>query len=347
MSIALPPPPPRHLGTHPRRSTGTTWRCAPALAALALGAGTPAWAQQAPVAGSPASSASPAAGTTDQVLEATRRSVRSSAEWLARGVDSWFGDRPFKDGGQVSDGRLSLGYLHRQDDGSSVTLRFNARFRLPNLEQRAYVFVGRDNPREVITDKPGAFSRQQRLLTETRNDQRFLAGLGLSLHDRVDLRVGFRGGLKPYAQARYRQPFVLGPRDIVDFRQTLFWTVDDHFGSTTALSWEHALSSNLALRWLNAATITQEKPKFDWSTSIGAYRAFPQQRLLSLELLLNGLQGSGVNVADYGVQAKWEQPVHKDWLIGELIVGHFWPRQDAASERTKAWALGAGLKLKF
>ena len=47
------------------------------------------------------------------------------------------------------------------------------------------------------------------------------------------------------------------------------------------------------------------------------------------------------------LQAKWEQPVHKDWLIGELIVGHFWPRQDAASERTKAWALGAGLKLKF
>ncbi len=287
------------------------------------------------------------APATDLALEATRQSVRSTAEWLARGVDSWFGDRPFKDGGQVSDGRLSLGYLHRQDDGSSLTLRFNARFRLPNLEQSAYLFVGRDNPREVITDRPGAFSRQQRLLTDNNADQRFLAGLGLALHDSVDLRVGIRGGLKPYAQARYRKPWELGPRDIVDFRQTLFWTLDDRFGATTALSWEHAVASNLALRWLNAATITQEKPKFDWSTSIGAYRAFPNQRLLSLELLLNGVQGSGVNVADYGVQAKWEQPVHQDWLLGELIVGHFWPRKDAASDRSTTWALGAGLKLKF
>lgn len=322
-----------------RRARPTPSRSLPALAgALA--------ALLLPVAATAADPA-PTTTTTDEVLNTARGSVRSTAEWLARGVDSWFGDRPFKDGGQVSDGRLSLSLLHRQDEGSSINLRFNARFRLPNVEQRAYLFVGRDNPRELITDKPGALSRQQRLLTDTSAEQRLLAGIGLALHDAVDLRLGFRGGLKPYAQARYRSFWQLGPRDLVDFRQTVFWTVADQFGSTTALSWEHAFSSTLAGRWLNATTITQAVRRFDWSSSLGAYQAMGDQRLLSLEGLVSGQQGSGVTVGDYGLQAKWEQPIHQNWLLGEVLVGHFWPRKDVASERASVWAVGASVKMRF
>ncbi len=285
--------------------------------------------------------------TADEMIDTTRRSVRSTAEWLARGVDSWFGDRPFSEGGQVTDGRISLGILHRQDEGNSVSLRFNARFRLPNLERRAYVFVGRDNPRELITDKPGALARQQRLLTDSNADQRVVAGFGLSLHEAVDFRVGFRGGLKPYAQARYRKPWQLGPRDLLELRETVFWSIDDHLGSTTALSWEHAVSSTTAVRWLSSATITQVVRHFDWSTSLGAYRAFGDQRLASAEWLMSGQQGTGVNVADYGWQLRWEQPIHRSGLLGEVLVGHFWPRKDAASERGRAWALGGTLKMRF
>jgi hypothetical protein len=95
------------------------------------------------------------------VIESARSSVRSTAEWLARGVDSWFGDRPFEEGGSVTDGRLSLSILRRQRENADIDLRFNARFRLPNLEQRIYLFIGRDNPREVIADRPGSFSSRE------------------------------------------------------------------------------------------------------------------------------------------------------------------------------------------
>lgn len=281
------------------------------------------------------------------MMETARRSVRSSAEWLARGVDSWFGDKPFKDGGQVTDGRLSMSLLKRRDESADFSVRFNARFRLPNVEEHTYLFIGRDNQREVVTDQPGAFSRQQRLLPENAEDRSFFAGLGLALYDAVDFRLGVRGGLKPYAQARYRRPWELGPRDLVEFRETLFWTLDDHFGSTTALSYEHALSSTLAARWLNAATITQDSGKFEWSSSLGLYKSLGQQRLLSLEALASGKQGSGVGVSDYGLQTKWEQPVYRDWLLGEILVGHFWPRKDALSERRRAWAVGGSLMMRF
>ena len=286
-------------------------------------------------------------GQTEGAIESARSSVRSTAEWLARGVDSWFGDKPFTDGGSVTAGRISLGVLKRQDEGFDVDLRFNARFRLPNIEEQTYFFFGRDNPREVISDKPGAFSRQQRLLAETAADRSFFAGLGRSVSDSVDFRIGFRGGLNPYVQGRYRKPWMPGPADLVEFRQTLFWSLDDHLGSTTALSWERAYSPTLAGRWLNAATITRVNRKFEWNSSLGAYKALGGQRLLSLEALATGKQGSGVAVSDYGLQTRWEQPIHKDWLLGELVLGHFWPRNDATQPRGRAWALGGTVKMKF
>jgi len=273
--------------------------------------------------------------------------VRSTAEWLARGVDGWFGDQPFEDGGKVSDGRLSVGLLHRQDEGSSLNVRFNARWRLPNAEKSAYLFIGRDNPRDVVTDKPGTFSRQQRLLPQGADDRSFIAGFGLSPTDAIGLRVGFRGGLKPYVQARYSKPWALDDRRLLEFRQTVFWTVDDHVGATAALSYEQALSSTLAARWLNSVTVTQVVKKIEWSTSLGAFKSLGDQRLLTLELLANGQQDSGVGVSDYGLQSRWEQPLGRDWLLGELVLGHFWPRPDALSPRGRAWAIGTTLKLKF
>ena len=295
---------------------------------------------EAPSAGAPPAQA-------DELAESARRTVRSSAEWLARGVDSWFGNRPFSEGGDVTDGRLSLAWVTRQHETPDFSMRFNARFRLPNIEKRTYLFLGRDDQRDVVTDKPDAFSRQQRLLRENTADRSFFAGLGMRLRESVDFRLGLRGGLKPYAQARYWQLWQLGGADLVDFRETLFWTAGDQVGSTTVLSYEHAFSSTLAGRWLNAATITQRSKNFEWSSSLGVYKALGDQRLLSLEALFSGVQGSGVGVSDYGLQTKWEQPIHKDWLLGEILVGHFWPRADALSARGRAWALGTSVKMKF
>ncbi len=284
---------------------------------------------------------------TVELIETTRQSARATAFWLARGVDSWFGDKPFQEGGNVSDGRLSLSLFKRQDDNFQVSLRFNARFRLPNVEEKTYLFIGRDNEREVVTDKPGGLSRQDRLLSDNRDDRSFFAGFGRDISEAVDFRLGIRGGLKPYAQARYRQLWQINNRDLAEFRQTVFWTLQDHFGSTTVLSFERPFSRTLVARWLNAATITQKNRKFEWSSSLGAYKAFGEQRLLSLEALASGTQGSGVGVSDYGVQTKWEQPIYRNWLVGEVLLGHFWPKRDPSTERERAWAIGTRLKMRF
>lgn len=281
-------------------------------------------------------------------LEATRRGVRDTFEWLARRIDGWFGDTPIEPGASaVGHGYLSLAVLRREGERTDVDVRFDARLHLPNIERSAYVFVGRDNERDTVSDKADMASRQQRGLAENRGEQSFFAGVGMTLRDLFDFRVGFRGGLKPYAQARYREHWRLAEVSEAEFRQTFFWSLDDHFGSTTSLGFQHTPTRELALRWLNQATITERSRRLEWTTLLGGYQAFGEQRQLSLEAVLLGAQKTGVKATDYGLRLKWEQPLYADWLIGEAIVGHYWPRPDAASERTGAWAFGLGLRLRI
>jgi hypothetical protein len=285
--------------------------------------------------------AGPASPDTVPVLESTRASVRSTAEWLARGVDSWFGDRPFKDGGKVTDGRMAVYLLKRQDESLDVNVRFNARFRLPNLEESAYLFFGRDNQRDLITDRPGPFTRQQRLLTETAANQSFFAGFGLALQESVDFRLGFRGGLNPPRCATASPGCV---RSTGGLRQTVFWSLSDPSGPPRRF--------NMPIRrpggpLADGGHDHPESKKFEWSSIVGTYKSLGGQRLLSFEALASGEQRPHLGLSDLGVQAKWEQPVYKNWLLGEVVVGHFWPRKDPLTPRGKAWALGAGLKMQF
>ncbi|RMX05074.1 hypothetical protein D8I35_14095 [Corticibacter populi] len=273
--------------------------------------------------------------------------------WTYRGshalvstVDSWFGDEPFDQRGKVS-GYVRVNTLWEEGQGTKANARFRLRAGLPNLRRSAYAFVGQDNEREEIIDQPEAFRREQLLLRESRSgDQSFFAGLGYALKDDIDLRLGVRGGFNLYAQARYRTQWMLSPRDAVYFRESLFWSVDDSFGSTTALDYEHALSPTLVLRWANVGTVTRRSDGFEWQSSVGFFKDYTGLRTASVEALVQGRTGS-VDVSNYGIRSAWRQPLYKDWLFGKLTVGHFWPRDKVEDNRRDAWAVDFGLEMHF
>jgi hypothetical protein len=310
----------------------------------------PPLAPQAREPGQAEASESPTPAPTpelDELLESTRRTVRSTAEWLARSVDGKFGDKSFDEGGKVGNGRVDLALHKRQRVRRELDLRFNASFRLPNLEHRVHMFIGNDDSRDVVTDSPQSFSQQQRLLESRPPDNAFFAGIKVPLLEFFEFRLGVHGPFKPFAQASFDTSWKPTEADVFEFRETLFVTPADHFGSTTVGSYAHALSPTLAVRWVNSATITRVTDRFAWNSSIGAYRAFGEQRVLSVEALFSGFQGSGVGVSEYGLQTRWEQPIYRTWLLAEIAIGHFWPRKDALSERARLWGAGVTLKMKF
>ncbi len=281
-------------------------------------------------------------------VESAQVAARNAAEWLASGVDSWFGTRPFSDGGQVRDGQISLKYYGRQGQSPEYSLTFNAQFKLPNLESHTYLFTGRGTPDAVVSAKPAVFATKQQLLQPTSaQDNVFFAGLGRPVSDSVDARIGFQGGLNLYAQGHYVKAWRLAASDGVEFSQTFFVTVKDRLGSSTVVSYQHQFSPTLVGRWLNAVVATQADPDAQWNGSLGAFKSLGDQRLLSVELLASAKQNTGLPLTDYGLQMRWEQPVLHNRLLGELVFGHFWPQSLVPGDRSTAWAFGTGLKMKF
>lgn len=282
----------------------------------------------------------------DSVMVQGRGMVRSVTEGVARRVDRWFGDKPFEQGGRIS-GSIGFKVLARQHDEPNQSVNFRARLDLPNLSDKLFIFVGKENEREMITDRPEEFRRRELLLpVDRRDEERVFAGVGAALMDALEFRVGVRGGFKPYAQARYRRDWMMTGNDALAFRETVFWRPADGVGSTTALNYSHALSSSVALRWQNAATISEDTDGWTWSTSVGAFKLYGKDHTASLEAIVTGDTGEKDNISEYGVRAVWERPVYRDWTILELSIGHFWPREDGDDAR-KHWALGLGVKVNF
>ncbi|TVP90127.1 MAG: hypothetical protein EA347_03500 [Thioalkalivibrio sp.] len=281
------------------------------------------------------------------VLEVTREGLHESAYWLVTNVDSWFGERPFEEHGRVS-GTLRTRALYREDDGLDTDFRYRLQVHMPNVSEWGYLFIGRDNERELIRDEDEAFRREQSLLPESRDeDQTFFVGIGRLLRENLDVRLGVRGGYKLYAQARYRKTWWVTDDSNIDYRQTLFIAVADGLGTTTGLNYALALGPDTAFRWRNSATIGTETDGVEWSTSLGLYRTFGRDHELSFELLGKGDTDGAVLVKEYGLRAIYSRPLYRDWIIGELIGGYFWPRGEEDPERYETAAAGLGVEFRF
>lgn len=281
-------------------------------------------------------------------LHDTRETLRDFFEGIGRGVDGWFGDTAHDEGRRLVNGRLIVNTLWRRDDGFQTGVNFRGKFDLPNLENKAYLYFGQDNERELITDQPDEFSRRQRLLSEGDEDDRtFFAGLGYALRENIDLRGGIKGGLKPFVQARYLKRWQLAEDDQVEFRETLFWQSSEGLGLTTTLNYRHDFTHSVDFRWRNSATVSQSTDALAWQSSVGTFFRFGRQRQVSVEALIRGETGSTLPVAEYGVRGVYRTAIYEDWLLGEFIVGHFWPRDENDTERDKSWAAGFGVEINF
>lgn len=286
------------------------------------------------------------AAAEDNWLVEGRGMVRSFTESVARHVDGWFGDKPFEQGGRVS-GSIGFKVLTRQHESPDKSVSFRARLDLPNLEDKAYLFFGRENEDELVTDQPEEFRRRQLLLPEDdRDEQTLFAGIGYALRDAFDFRAGVRGGYKVYAQARYKKEWQLSQHDGIALRETLFWKPSDGFGSTTSLNYSHALSNTVALRWLNAATNSQDTEGWAWSSSVGVYKYYKKDHAASVEAIVSGAAHADDTPSEYGVRATWERPIYRDFTILELSLGHFWPQGDSDDAR-KHWAFSLGVDVYF
>lgn len=267
--------------------------------------------------------------------------------------DGLFGERRNLAAAHGASGRIELSVLESEYEGTKFKARGSVRVDFPNLDERVHAFLGRDDEEDFIRDRTeGLALRSQFINVET--NEGWLAGLGYGLpgsfRQRTDFRVGGKLGSRPkiFVQGRHRRNWILDRQNIWRFRETLFWTNRDGFGSTTSVDYDHIFRRSMLLRWANVGTISEESRGLEWRTAALLYQDLPGHRAVAYETFLRGWTEGEISIREYGARAIYRQSLlGRDWLAGELIVGYSWPRERRYERRDGSLAFGLGVELHF
>jgi len=289
----------------------------------------------------------------EKTVDRARRGLWSTACHAALWFDGLFGEERHPEAARNTTGRVELSYIYSEYEGSKIPTRLNFRMRFPNLSNRVEVFAGRDNENQFIRDRNEGFALRSQFL-DLENEDRWVAGFGYGLpgtyRQRTDFRIGAKGGRTPevFVQGRLRHNWYLGERDLWHFRETIFWSNRDGFGSTTSLDFDHLLSRTLLARWGTVGTFSEATHGLDWRSVLVFYKELSPHRALANEIFLRGETDAEVGVTEYGARLIYRQTIlHRDWLWGELIGGYSWPRFHLEERRSGSAAIGFGFEMLF
>jgi hypothetical protein len=290
----------------------------------------------------------------EAALEATRRRLYQTVCGAVTWFDGLFGERRDVEIAERTSGRLELSFVESQYHGFKVRARLNARVRFPNLEERLEAFVGRDDEDQFVEDRPEGFGIRSQFHS-LEDEDRWVAGLGYGLPgsyaERTDFRLGAKGGRTPeiFAQGRHRRNWFVGDRSLWHFRETIFWTNRDGFGTTTSLDFDRILAPRVLLRLGGIGTFSEETDGVRYRLVGVVYQNLSLSgRALAYEAFARGETDDEVRLSEYGVQLVLRRPLlGKPWLFGELIGGYSWIRERLVDPRQGSYSIGFGFDLLF
>jgi hypothetical protein len=248
-------------------------------------------------------------------------------------------------------GRFEISGLNSDYEGTKFRVRGNVRFDFPNFDRRWNAFLGRDDQDDFIRDRTEGLALRSQFL-DFADENRWLAGLGYSrpgtYKQRTDFRVGGKLGSEPevFVQGRHRRNFCINDRNLFHFRETIFWTNRDGFGSTTSLDFDHVVKRTMLLRWGNIGTVSEATEGLDWRSAILLYQSLHNAKALAYEIFIRGETANEVPLKEWGARTIYRQPLlHRDWLAGEVVLGYSWPRFELEDKREGSLTVGLGLEI--
>ncbi|MEO7793660.1 MAG: hypothetical protein ABIV06_02715 [Thermoanaerobaculia bacterium] len=268
--------------------------------------------------------------------------------------DGLFGERNEHaiDAARNTSGRLEISALNSDYEGTKVRVRGNLRVDFPNLDRRLNAFIGRDDEDDFIQDRSEGLALRSQFL-DFADQNRWLAGLGYSLpgtyKQRTDFRLGGKLGSEPeiFAQGRYRRNFLINRRNLFHFRETVFWTNRDGFGTTTSLDFDHVVKRTMLIRWGNIGTVSESTDGLEWRSALLMYQNLRRDgQALAYEAFIRGETANEVALTEWGARTIYRQPLMgRAWLAGEVVLGYSWPRFKLVDAREGSLTVGLGLEI--
>ena len=284
------------------------------------------------------------------LLDTASRRLHQTVCGAALWFDGLFGEGDLHAARQ-SYGHLELATTYSEFYGTQTRLRFLLRVQLPAMEERLSAFAGVDDEEEFVRDRSeGQAIRSRRRPTDRDS---FLLGLGFAGFTSDRFQSDFKAGVtefslpKAFVQNRFNYIPYSSKHNRLILRITPFWNNRDHYGATTHTSFDHILDEAFLLRWSTAATKSEEVPGLDWRSAVILYQNLAGTRALAYEAFIRGSSAAPEPLGEYGVRTVYREPLFKDRLFGELVLGYSWPREDPALPREGAADVGVGVEMPF
>ena len=275
--------------------------------------------------------------------------VCGAATWF----DGLFGNPRFEQDSNDTFGRVALFETWDDRDGLDTRLRLRARLALPAMRDRLRLTLGRGDERELVEGRPSNTENPLPPSFRRVNDEAWLLGLGYSRQEGLEngfdfgLGVRLRFPVDPYLRGTYRHNFIFDESTMLRFRETLFWRDTRGFGSTTQLSLDRLLTSELLLRWNNSGTVAEDTEGLDWGSSVTLFQSLGDRRALSYTVLVRGETAADVGLQDYGVDLRYRQRLYRRWLFVEFATSLTWPRETLDERRKINPGIGIGVEMFF
>lgn len=286
------------------------------------------------------------------LLDRSRRVLQETFCGATLWFDGLFGGQPDIENARAVSGRVELSTIYSEHDGTDPRARLRLKYDLPNLERRVNLFLGRDDRDDVVQGREKGFAIRSSVF-DVETEDRWLAGLGYSppgkWSERVDFRVGGRLSSTPevFVQGRLRRNVFVGENSVWRLRETVFYENRDGFGTTTSADFDHVLTQRLLFRWGTVGTFSEVTQGLDWRSATVLYQNLGARSAIAYEVFLRGSTDAEVAMREYGLRTVYRQPLTRDWLYGEVIVGYTWPRESLAEPRDGSAQIGFGLELLF
>lgn len=266
--------------------------------------------------------------------------------------DGLFGSTRFDDEYEATNGSLSAGALWDQRDGLDPTVRFSFRMKLPQLNDRFNVFIGRVDREEHVTELRDDFDALPRQFGHQEDDA-LLLGLGYRQPAHGAGYFDFDAGteldfpLDPYIKGRYRITLPFFERNVLRLRETVFWQQSERSGVTSRIDLDRLLAERFLARWTGSATWTQNTEGVRWRSSATVFQNLGAGRALAYQLEASGETRRDVALEDYGFRLVFRRRIFRDWLFLELQSSISWPRETLLETRERNLGVGAAVEMTF
>lgn len=286
------------------------------------------------------------------MVDTTRRQVEqvlcASVLWF----DGLFGDDYHVGAARETSGEVELWQSYSEYYGWRTRLRLDADIKLPNLNDRMFGFIGRDDEDDFARDRRETTNLHANF-PQVEDQDTWLAGLGYRLPHSDDLNADFRIGAsgvahpKLFVQTRLYYRLYSSDKTLVYVRATPFYTTRDGVGLTSGINYTYLLTPSRLLRFENIGTRSQETEGLNWRSELSLYENHHNDRGLSYQVFVRGETQEEVPIQDYGVEMTYRHPFAGHRLYAEWVLGYSFPRRYEDEDREGSVGVGVGLQMPF